>query len=546
MTIPIDQWPLKGMTAPFKGRTSILKHIQQHLPSTGPGLLPGGEDLPDEKEQTSPWQLSPDEWPPGSVEGAHVHQETPEPDEEQIDAVGFTLRQMTGTRPTPVAFSALYETVKNVPLISYVDPLIEAVLADRKMRPNRLYQLAHWLATMSPDREPAKLGIVLLGLFEGEEEVALCKTLGRHEELTFFAAVAVESLSAQPEQDLWEMAQAVHGWGRIHTVEQLAGTQNHEIQAWILREGFRNKIMPEYLAYIAATTGKLAKELKQTDIDDDLLHAAGEILDALLSGGPAEEISDYAESAAAVIAYTRHVAQQPPTLPNFVAAHSLHGFFASPRATRAVQKEHGWSAEILQNTVEDLSRILERSDWTHLVRQKLRTRNEQEFTLACRAAFALGIDTTDAHRERLKADPLRWESWNAILDQSNLEKQVTVLDLAREYLPLPLPVASSEKEATQSPLTSGIGEDIRLSRALETILQKSSRSSGFPPEELWDFLWVALQSPLASCRRQALDIITSWERSNWPAEASLALRRAHRDETNTDLKEDLARLLDIS
>jgi hypothetical protein len=40
----------------------------------------------------------------------------------------------------------------------------------------------------------------------------------------------------------------VAGWGRIQTVRRLAGTQDPQIKAWLLRHGFRNQIMDEYLA----------------------------------------------------------------------------------------------------------------------------------------------------------------------------------------------------------------------------------------------------------------------------------------------------------
>jgi len=59
------------------------------------------------------------------------------------------------------------------------------------------------------------------------------------------------------------MAKHVTGWGRVHLVERLAKTEDAEIKEWLLREGFRNSVMYEYLAYIAATTGGLNDALHQ-------------------------------------------------------------------------------------------------------------------------------------------------------------------------------------------------------------------------------------------------------------------------------------------
>lgn len=39
---------------------SIYEHIRVHLPASGPGLLPGGDDLPDEPKREIPFV----EWAP--------------------------------------------------------------------------------------------------------------------------------------------------------------------------------------------------------------------------------------------------------------------------------------------------------------------------------------------------------------------------------------------------------------------------------------------------------------------------------------------------
>jgi hypothetical protein len=56
---------------------------------------------------------------------------------------------------------------------------------------------------------------------------------------------------------LWSLACSVDGWGRIHTVERLRNAGDEETQTGSFAGGFRNKVMNEYLAYIAATTGRL-------------------------------------------------------------------------------------------------------------------------------------------------------------------------------------------------------------------------------------------------------------------------------------------------
>jgi hypothetical protein len=67
-------------------------------------------------------------------------------------------------------------------------------------------------------------------------------------------------------------------------VERLRETTDPDIRSWILREGYRNSIMHEYLAYIAATTGGLLEALRAETVDRRLLTAAGQILQALDRG----------------------------------------------------------------------------------------------------------------------------------------------------------------------------------------------------------------------------------------------------------------------
>ena len=65
---------------------------------------------------------------------------------------------------------------------------------------------------------------------------------------------------------IWKLAKAVHGWGRIHAVNYLADlTITPEIKDWMLREGFRNRVLNEYLAYSCATAGELKQALCRSD-----------------------------------------------------------------------------------------------------------------------------------------------------------------------------------------------------------------------------------------------------------------------------------------
>src|SRR5207248_2725531 len=119
------------------------------------------------------------------------------------------------------------------------------------------------------------------------QDMEIFRTLGRHEEFTLFCAVGLANACDDGETQLWELAKHVDGWGRIHLVERLSKTENPEIKDWLLREGYKNSVMYEYLAYPCAVGGGLLAALEADEVDDDLLLSAAEIIQALITGGPA-------------------------------------------------------------------------------------------------------------------------------------------------------------------------------------------------------------------------------------------------------------------
>ena len=106
----------------------------------------------------------------------------------------------------------------------------------------------------------------------------------------------MDHVATEREPALWELAKSVRNWGRMQTVERLKETQNVEIQAWMLREGFRNGVMDEYLACICAHACRLHEAKKQQSVDDAALDGAADIIHALITVGPAEGIDDYQQS----------------------------------------------------------------------------------------------------------------------------------------------------------------------------------------------------------------------------------------------------------
>ncbi len=234
--------------------------------------------------------------------------------------------------------------------------------------PLRLATLARWLASRAPDVIAVKCAIGLLGQYGTAADADLIMTLGLHEEFTLSCALALCKLLG-PEQSqtaMWNLARRVHGWGRIHVVRRLATTGCPEIQQWLLRDGYRNSRMDEYLAYLCATGGKLLPALQAGAADDRLLIGAGEILRALLYGreSPGQQMHDYADGAAATLAYLECVKRQRPRQPRVAAA-----------VTALARIEcHGlpWDAAQLKQVATLARQILAFDYWPALRREHLK------------------------------------------------------------------------------------------------------------------------------------------------------------------------------
>jgi len=202
--------------------------------------------------------------------------------------------------------------------------------------------------------EPVKAGIALLGISGGQEDADLLLTLGRHEELTLYCAVALANSSPDPETALWSLARSVDGWGRIQTVERLKETGRDDIQDWLVRDGFRNQVMDEYLAWVAATTGKLLDRLRGPDPDHDLVRAARDIATALIAGGPAEDIDDYPDAPGLLSLLVTLMTTRTESLEDFNAIHGVAGFLRGNDGWDE-RYQRGWTSQQRREVPRDAS-----------------------------------------------------------------------------------------------------------------------------------------------------------------------------------------------
>ncbi|HEX6276428.1 MAG TPA: HEAT repeat domain-containing protein [Polyangiaceae bacterium] len=516
-------WDLESVEPPWEARVSIYEHVRAHVVAGVRGLTEGGERLPDEREDGELGFVA------GGLDGAFGRHGGGGSNRSAAKLLHRLLRVVLDDASAN-KLEKLYDQLLEQQSFEVVDPLLERIVERRDLDTARLQALAVWLATRSPDREPVKFAIALLGTLSSREHQPLVSLLGRHEEFTLFAAVALSNLGGdEAEEALFELARNVDGWGRIEVVERLAETRNPVIKAWMLREGYKNSIMYEYLAYTCAVAGGLEQELEAPAPDRELLLGAGDILVALITGGPAEDIDDYIDGAAVVERYLVHAWSNPSDLDVLITAARI-GQFLDQEADWSQRASRGFTPKLREELRDKVAALKALPHWKPNVTAALSSTDSRTFERATRAADALGIDTWEYYFARLEAG--RGDGWYFVMQTDDPGRLDRVLELAERRLPL-------DEIATGPAGELGLGPKWVSHGYLDFVLQELGRF----PEKGWPLIRAGLRSPVTRNRHMALRALSTWELSTRPADANAVLRKALQDEPDDDVREELEAVL---
>ena len=523
-----DEGDHEPPSMPWDRRPSILEHVRSHVATDGPGMAEGGDTLPDEERIAEGSKIR---WAAGAMDGVATHHMGAG---EDVEAVRSTVGLVVAfsRQPTAANKAALYRHVVTGHVVSIIDPVIEALVNEGDIGHDRLYELARSFVTEAPDRGPVKLGIALLGLFRQPDDLELFQTLGRHDEFTLFCAVAIGNASEDHDEALWTLARNVTGWGRIHVVERLALTTDPAIKDWLLREGFRNSVMYEYLAGTCAKAGGLLAALSEDRVDRELLTGAGEIIQALIAGGPAGGIDDYEDARPVIESYLGHMATSAETVSDFLHIHAIKGFLDEDVSLWATRYDAGWSAECRDRLRSECESILGRPEWADRVRSGLGSGDELVFDQADRAARALGIDTWDLHWRRLRqkpTDPGRWYHVMALCDEARIGEAV-------EFAEANLDLAGI---ATGAADELGLGRGFEQHSCLGYVFQELRRF----PEKGGALIEAGFKSPVVRNRNMAAAALAGWPRGRWPCGLARSLGRAAECEPDEGVREWMQKVL---
>lgn len=508
-------------------RTSIFEFLSSRSPEEDFRYL----DLPDEPERGQTGDMR---WAPGALDGVSEHHGVSAGDDGH--SVFSALQRACETPSAPPELRSLYAILKHdAAAVDAAETLASLIAASPSTDAERLFRIAMWLATQSPDREPVKFGIALLGAVGmSRPSVDILMTLGRHEEFTLYVAEALAKLLPEDKRDrtLWQLACKVSGWGRIHLVEKLAGTPDARIKAWLLREGYRNSIMYEYLAHTCAAGGDLVTALRDGSPDDALLTGAREILLALIAVGPARDMSHYADGAEAVRLFVGHMERAAPSdLEDLVSLNRIKSFVDDDNRNWKEMRHAGWSPALRQEISSATARMRARPEWKSLVSDGLHAADNSVFRIAAEAAPSVGIDPWETVFDRQEADEAANE-WFFLMQTEERDRAMRVAELAMRQLDL-------QEIATGPGLELGIGGGFEAHEALDCILQELVRF----PAIGWPLVHAGLQSPAVRNRYGALRVLSVLGSANWSGEMVDALETALSREPDPEMRKDIRKVL---
>jgi hypothetical protein len=495
----------------------LLSYIRRHLDASG-RLAPAELELPDKPTSSN----SGLRWAPGALDGVMGHHAGPDDDGRTqliVEALVKACKRQTGRR-----LRALHDALVAESALGIVDELLQELI-HRKPDIEAVRRVGLWLATSSPNREPVKIGLALMGAAGIAGHIDVVRALGAHDEFTLFAVTALRNGLKLPDVEIWALAKSVDGWGRIQCVERLRDTTDGQIRSWLLREGYRNSIMYEYTAYIAAETGGLLAALMQEPVDRPLLTAAGEILSALIAGGPAEDMDNYADGADAIERYLTLMQSRAESLDDYLAVVAIRDFVGADE--RWAADRPGWTVNRRDAVQAGCHEILRQSHWRDRVARMLTAdASDTDFWSARTVAHDLGIDTFEATFQRIERDPPGCD-WSDAWQGADTDRARRLAELARTRLPL-VEIASGPRNEL------GMGPEWRPHHTLGCSIEALRDHPGIGG----DLLVVGLQSPLTRNRYMALNALQRWPAESWPPEArglAEAAAAADPDDTTREL-----------
>ncbi len=270
----------------------IVSSILENL--VGGDCLPVGYRLPTEGEIAPEMQFL-----DGAEDGVRLYHMAAK----QVDLIPYTsVIYLIKSGRTDKALRDLRRAIRNdkkqfIRMIDVVGALQEWMHKHPNvMQDEKILQFALQLIMTSSERDEIKYALALLsvyGLDEKGQIPKMIRLLALSDEFTFQCVTMMKDWK-NGNDEVFEIAKRVRGWGRIHAVHYLE-PETDQITQWMLTEGCRNDVHPGYVARDLAVKLPLVQILTDPSLTDEQLKGISVIMDALLDDKPVPGISGVRE-----------------------------------------------------------------------------------------------------------------------------------------------------------------------------------------------------------------------------------------------------------
>ena len=256
---------------------SIYELIKNSIQNNGE--LPEDFKLPPKDPNGVPWA-------DGAMDGVYIyHTVRKEEDIEALKSIVFQISEgkfeEAQTNLDKLDFSMVS---RRYSLLNWI------VQEEEKINLNNLYEFATLQLTTSKNIELIKFCLSVLTIVNIETDkdtIEKVKLLALSDEFTLYCLdilVCCLDILVQLEdsnEEIFEIAKKVKGWGRIYSIEYLQAT-NNKIKEWMLEEGCHNYVLPAYTAYTCAEKINLIEILNQDKISNKKFNDISYLMNALL------------------------------------------------------------------------------------------------------------------------------------------------------------------------------------------------------------------------------------------------------------------------
>ena len=486
---------------PLPELPSIYEHVSAHLLADASGLREGGQTLPDDAHLRERTGL---DWAPGALDGATIRHPEPgvEPDADRVTQLHAALCRLAD-RPGQGARVEVTRLFYEGDARRLLGPLLKRLEESPPRNQRRLYDEMRSTALTTGHRNVLKYAMMILAAFGNETDMEFFAAIGRHEEFTFYAALAVSNMLDDTRPTWLDMTRRATGWGRIELTELLLDVVQPEAEvcAFFLREGAGNDIRGGYTALTIARKCRLHDALAVEQPDPKLIAGAVEILGALAAdaedGGPGGDMLDYPEGGLATELLLQHLEQVAGTLQDFLTLDSIRSFGERDREPSAL-RACGWTLERTPRILAVCRRILDAPHWVDVAQVGLNSRDPIVHERAMAVAKALGLPLREHVKRRIEKEPLS-DLWCEFARDASEQQMEEALTMATNLLDL-------DAIATGPACEPGLGPAYRLHNCVDALLQELRRFPG----KGWEVIRPALRSPVVRNRNFALDALARW------------------------------------